>query len=93
MTDSSSLTASQMRKFLILLNQEVRREVAVPGLAKMKKEQLKTEFDKRFIYSENKKTFIPRKISGTLDLYGPDLLQIFNARKPPKKKAEPKKKK
>ena len=97
----TKMTAIQLYKHLVLYNKGAREEYLVKGLAKMKKEQLLKEFNKRFVLegspvTSNAQWFYPidKNWKGNVKdfekIFPPDVI-----RRAPKKKMEkpePKKK-
>jgi hypothetical protein len=66
MTDSRFVTASIMKKHLILLNKQVKKELTLSGISKMKKDEVKKNFDDRF--RKEKDYFLPKNDSRFGDL-------------------------
>lgn len=65
----SDLSANKMKKYLTLYNKKVRSEYTVKGLAKLKKEDIESEFNKRFkkVTKDGMTFYAPKTFKG-LDL-------------------------
>lgn len=64
----SDLSANKMKKYLTLYNKKVRSEYTVKGLAKLKKEDIESEFNKRFkkVTKDGMNFYAPKNFKGLL---------------------------
>jgi len=55
------ITIAVMKKHLVLLNKSLRKDMLVSGLSKMKGEDVKKNFNERFLFDESRKHYMPNE--------------------------------